>query len=169
MIPAIFTWDGEHMVPLKRFEPLCNKQFVVGQRYQLDVVQQRSSASHNHMFACLHDAYINLPDRLAEKFASEEDLRKYCLIKNKFRTETTFIFESHAEAERFATYVHSAGDFCICQVFGSIVVRWVAKSQSLRAMDRKEFAASKQAVLDELSKMIGVSSSTLSENAGKAA
>ena len=54
-------------------------------------------------------------------------------------------------------------------VKGRVMKMYIAKSQSVRSMDKKEFQSSKQAVLDLLSEMIGTSRETLEANADRAA
>ena len=60
-------------------------------------------------------------------------------------------------------------EYAIVTVSGPVVRKFTAKSQSISAMGKKDFQASKQAVLDFLSGSIGVDTGTLAENAGRAA
>ena len=53
------------MEPLGRHHERCNELFVVGEIYRMNAVEERSLASHNHFFAALHDAWLNLPDEKA--------------------------------------------------------------------------------------------------------
>lgn len=161
MTPVLAQWDGDAFVPLARHRLLCDKQFVVGDVYPLVPVEERSRATHNHFFACLHDAWLNLPEDVAERFPTEEHLRKYALIKAGYYDETTLVCASKDEALRVAAFVRGADDFAIVTTNGKVVTRFTAKSQSMRAMGKKAFAESKQKVLDIVSEMIGAKSDDL--------
>lgn len=163
--PVVFSWDGEHMVPLSRFGPLCDRQFVIGENYTLEVVEQRSAESHRHYFACLHAAWENLPEVHGNRWITAEDLRKWALVEAGYFEETTFICHSKAEAVRLAGYLQSIGGPCVVVVEGKLVARRVAKSQSMKAMSKKEFQASKDAVLAVVAKLIGVDIAALTNQA----
>ena len=57
----------------------------------------------------------------------------------------------------------------VLAVCGGVVVVRKAKSQSKRAMDRQEFQASKQALIDACADLLGVTHEALTQNAGAAA
>ena len=71
--PLICQWDGEAFVPATPYQAkLADERFVVGERYAMVEHHERSSASHAHYFATLHDLWLNLPenrDRVAEATA----------------------------------------------------------------------------------------------------
>lgn len=64
---------------------VASREYIVGQVYFLEHREERSSASHAHYFACVADAWMNLPDALAERFPTPEALRKYALIMTGYR------------------------------------------------------------------------------------
>ncbi len=165
----LYVWEGDGFKPLSRCAKAADKEFVIGERYELQVVAMRSSATHNHFFAALHEAWTNLPEPIADHFPTEEHLRKYLLIKAGFRDETSFLTHSKAEAQRFAGYLRSIDGYSFIQVDGKLVTRWTAKSQAMKKMGKVEFQKSKQAVLEQLAKLIGVTPDELSSNAGRAA
>jgi hypothetical protein len=169
MIPIIFEWDGESMVPLTRFNKRCNDQFVVGERYTLVVSEDRSAVSHRHFFATVTEAWHNLPEDLAERFPTSDHLRKYALIRAGFRDERSFACHSGEEARRLASFIKPMDDFAVVTVSESLVCVYTAKSQSLKSMGKKDFQASKDAVLRILSELIGTDATTLRDNVGKAA
>jgi hypothetical protein len=68
-----------------------------------------------------------------------------------------------------AAFVRPTDDFAIVTATGATVTVWTAKSQSVKAMGGKDFQVSKQAVLDVIADLIGVSPETLSREAGQAA
>lgn len=157
MIPVQFTWDGESMVPAKWQAKLCDQQFVIGERYRMAPIEDRSETSHRHEFAWLREAWKNLPEKLAELYPSPEHLRKRALIDGGFYTEEVIDAGSNAAALRVAAYVRGHDEFAAVIVRGPAVVVRHAKSQSYRAMDKAEFQASKTSILEIVAEMIGVS------------
>lgn len=165
--PVIFDWSGEVMTP--RYPKIADKHYVVGERYALVPYEGRSRASHDHFFACLHDAWQNLPEALVEQFPNEEKLRKTLLIRAGYADSQTFVCRSKVEAQRMAAFIQPIDEFSVIAVNGVTVTRWTAKSQSLRAMGKDTFQASKQAVLDLLAELIGATPAELAKNAGAVA
>lgn len=160
MIPVVaFRWDGEAMRPLS--PRLADKEYVVGQVYRLEHREERSSASHAHYFACINEAWQSLPEWLARRFPTPEHLRKYALIRAGYRDERSIVCSSKAEAQRLASFIRPMDDFAAVSTNGPVVVVWTAKSQSTKAMGRKEFQASKDAVLGVLAEMIGTTADSL--------
>ena len=163
-IPAIaFDWDGEVMRP--RHPRLADRHFVIGETYRLAVQEDRSSASHAHFFASIAEAHTNLPDEWAQRLPTPEHLRRFALIKAGFADSQTFVASSRAEAQRLAAFIRPVDEFAVVTVEGPTVTRYVAKSQSYRAMGKADFQASKDAVLSIVSAMIGVTT----EDLGRAA
>jgi len=151
------TWDGEVMRPTKGFAALADKEYVVGEVYTMDVSDPaRSMISHRHYFAAVYDAWLNLPEDMAEHFASADHLRKAALIRAGYRDERTLACSSRAEALRVAAFCKPMDDYAIVAVSQAVVRVYTAKSQNVRAMGRKVFQESKDAVLEVLAGMIGV-------------
>ena len=167
LYPQEFTWDGEAMVP--RRPHLADRQYVVGETYRLGVEEERSRATHNHYFAAIHDAWMNLPEDKSERFPTEEHLRKWALVRAGYRDERTIVCASKAEAQRMAAFMKPLDDYAVIVARENIVVCWTAKSQSVKAMGKKAFQESKQAVLDILAGMIGTTPAVLAQNAAQAA
>lgn len=167
--PLIYEWNGDAMVPLSHFAKHADKQFVVHERYRLEVVQHRSMESHAHYFACLHSAFQNLPESQAGRFPTETHLRKWALVQAGYRNETTYIAHSKAEALRFASFLRSLDEYAVIRVMDKMVALYVAKSQSMNEMSKKEFQESKEKVLEVVAKLIGVESDELQKQAGRAA
>lgn len=153
--PMPFRWTGEAMEPLR--PKAADAAFTIGQVYRLDTIEERSPASHNHYFAALHEGWKNLREEDAERFPTSESLRKWCLIRAGYRDERTLVCASKAEAQRVAAFVRPMDEFAIVTVSEAVVRVWTAKSQSMRAMGKKEFGESKDAVLSLIADMIGVS------------
>lgn len=150
-----FTWDGEAMRIASRFARQADQQFVIGETYTLAEVQDRSSASHRHFFASVNEAWMNLPESWAERFPSAEHLRKFALIKAGYRDERSIACASKAEAQRVGAFVKPLDDYAVVVVMEAMVVVMTAKSQSVRAMGKTEFQASKDAVLQVVADLIG--------------
>lgn len=152
--PQGFTWDGEAMVPRSRM--LADKAYTVGETYLLVTHEMRTSATHNHEFAWLRDAWLNLPENLSDQFPTQEHLRKRALIDAGFYDETIIDAGSNAAALRVASAFRSREEFSLVIVRGPAVVIRTAKSQSRRSMNKQEFQASKTAILEVISNLIGI-------------
>jgi len=161
--PLAFEWNGDAMVPLRQCARMANKEFVVREVYRLAIHEERSANSHNHYFAALHEAWQNLPEGTAERFPTEDHFRKWCLIKAGYRDERTIVASSKAEAQRIAAFVKPMDEFAVVVVKEATVIVATAKSQSVRAMGKKEFQESKQAVLEIAAEMTGLSPEMLTQ------
>ena len=166
-MPMVFEWDGEQMKPLSA--RAADRQYVVGERYRLAVEEDRSAASHNHYFASVHEAWGNLKEDAAAQFPTADHLRKYALVKAGYRDERSIVASSKAEALRLAAFIKPMDEFAIVTVSEAVVVVHTAKSQSIRAMGKTEFQRSKDAVLDIIAAMIGVTAQAVTDNTGQAA
>ncbi len=165
--PLAFSWNGEFMVPLQ--PRLADRYYVVGETYRLEPREDRSKRSHDHYFASIQEAWQNLPEHDAERFATADHLRKWALIKAGYRDERSVVCASKAEALRIAAFVRPMDDFAVVTVSNNVVIVYTAKSQSLRAQGKKDFQKIKDRVLDMVSAMIGVGADDLKKNVGKAA
>jgi hypothetical protein len=176
--PIKYAWTGSAWQPLQRFVQAC-AAFVVGQVAELEVVEERSEESHRHYFACIREAWRNLPEVYQDRFGSDEKegtekLRKWCLIKAGYRRERTLIAASQRQAQEIAALVQAIDDCAVVLLDGHILTIYVAKSQKMKktgddGMDRKEFGDSKDAVLRECAHLIGVDVATLTERGRLAA
>jgi hypothetical protein len=165
--PLPFTWDGESMHPL--FPRRADAHYVVGMEYRLAPYEERSRASHNQYFASVHEAWTNLPEDMADRYPTEDHLRKWALIKAGYRDERSTVCGSKAEAVRFAAFVRPIDDYAVVVANDCTVTVYTAKSQSMRAMGKETFQESKSRVLDVLAAMIGVGTEDLKRNTGKVA
>jgi hypothetical protein len=163
--PILFHWEGDVMRPVGRFAALADKAFVVGENYSLEVIQQRSRATHTHFFACVDEAFANLPEIHAGRWRTPDHLRRWALIQAGYRNETNYMAKSKAEALRFAPFLSGLDEYALVDVHGNMVAVYTAKSQSEKNMSRKEFQESKQACLDVIANLIGVSPDDLAGNA----
>lgn len=165
--PTSFTWTGDAMIP--RSQRFADRYFVVGETYPMVVHEERSPASHSHYFAAVHEAWKNLPEEAAERFPSSEHLRKRALVEAGFYDEEIIDCGSNKIAPNVGAAIRKRDDFAIIFIRDQFVIVRTAKSQSKRAMGKKDFEASKAAVLEIVAGMVGVKSKELTSEAGKAA
>lgn len=152
------VWRDGAFHPATPFQRrLADDAFGDGEILLLSVENERSMRSHRHYFASIREAWNNLPESAAlETWAqSPEHLRKYALVKVGFADSQTFSCTSAAEAQRWAARLRPIDEFSIVVARGDTVVRFTAKSQSVKAMGAKLFAESKSKVLDFLSDLVG--------------
>lgn len=161
-------WTGEAFVPLARFRKQCDAEFVVGERYRLTTVEERSAASHRAYFATVAEGWANLKDSDAERFPTPDSLRKYALIKCGFADERQIVCRSAAEATRLSAFIAPMDAYALVVARGPVVTVWTARSQSMRAMGKGQFLKSQAAVRDLIAAMIEVKPDEL-ERAGAAA
>lgn len=158
-IPMYFQWSGEAMVP--RSARAADEAFVIGQFYRMAEVEERSEISHRHEFAFLREAWKSLPENLAPQYPSPEHLRKRALIASGWYDEQVVDAGSNVVAIRLAAIARGYDEFALISVSDNLVIIRTAKSQSRKAMNKQEWQASKTAVLEIVSEMIGVEPETL--------
>lgn len=154
-LPYVYQGEGEFRA-LPRFASRCDKEFVIGQSYLLEAREERSQVSHNHFFASVAEAWKNLPEHYGERFATPDHLRKYCLIKRGWHDQRSVVCASKAEAQRLAAFIKPIDEFAVVVASEAVVTVYTAKSQSMKAMGKKDFQRSKDDVLSEVAAMIGV-------------
>lgn len=163
--PIKCVWDGEAFRPCGPvWARRADQQLVVDQEYYVTAQQQRSDNSHRHFFSCVNEAWQNLPLDLAKRFETAEHLRKYVLIKTGFYTSEQMVCPSEKVAHKVAAFMRPTAEYSVITVDGKVITRYDAKSQNYRSMGKKEFQASKQAVLDYLAELIGTSRKELEES-----
>jgi hypothetical protein len=162
MTPQPFRWAGDAMIPLR--PKMADALFVIGETYTLVEHLERSHASHNHFFASVAEGWKNLPESVGERFPTPDALRKWALIKAGYRDERSIVCASKAEATRVAAFIKPMDDFAVVVASEAVVIVYTAKSQSMKAMGKEAFQASKQSVLDIIGDLIGVAPAQL-ENA----
>lgn len=154
LIPANNFWLGR-----------AKEQYTVGQRVATETHFERSSESHRHMFAVLHEIWLSLPEELAQELPTVEHLRKHCLVKCGYADRESLVCKSRAEALRIATFIARGDTYAVVTVEGSTVIKWTAQSQSIRAMGGKKFQESKSAILDCAAALVGAKASDVQESA----
>lgn len=170
MQPILYQWQGDGWAPANSYwARQADAEFAIGERRLLDTAEERSEVSHRHEFAWLKEAWLQLPESLADQYPSPKHLRKRALIQGGFFDEQIVDAGSNAAALRVAAAFRSREEFSLVIVRGAFVVIRTAKSQSRLAMKAAEFQASKTAVLEIVSDLIGVEPSQLQRETGKAA
>ena len=163
-------FDGEAFRPATaRMLKSLQEQFTAGETVQLEQVHERSPNSHRHFFAQIRDAWMNLPERLAMEFPTEDHLRKRALISTGFFSRRDFVCASRAEAIRTAGVVRSISEYALVVIEGNVVTELTADSQAYGRMASKQFKASKDAVLAYVWGLCGVDAATGEINTGQAA
>lgn len=153
--PVACRWTGQAFIPAPRFMNMAAQTFRVDDVYPLAVHEDRSPATHRHYFALVNEAWVNLPEDMADRWPTAEHLRKWALIKAGYRDERTIVCSSKAEATRIKAFIRPMDEYAVILSQGATVLAYTAKSQSVKAMGKKTFQASKEAVLGVLSEIIG--------------
>lgn len=183
--PVAFVWKevadpdegtGElvlAMVPVPRYRNVAKRQFgEPGSEHVLEPIAERSMASHSQYFAALKDAFDNLPENVAHRWPTVEHFRKYLLILAD-KCETRWIAcRDEEHAAKTALFMREVDEFAVIGISKddkTVVVVKRAKSQSMRAMGKREFEESKRAVLDLAERFTGVSRTQAMREAGRSA
>lgn len=141
----------------------AGEQWAEGEVIVLSTHDDRSGKSHRHYFACIRTAWENLPDHLTPEFPTTEKLRKYALIKAGHCNSVEYICDNPREARRMAAALTDADGFALVVIQGCVVTRFTAKSNAKEFQDKKAFQQSKEAVLEILAEMIGVTVKVLAD------
>ena len=156
--PIPTAWDAERggFFPLgEAARAACHERFAHRQRCALNVETTRSSRSHRHYFACVYEAWANLPASAMLQFPSSEHLRKYALIRTGFARSVTLPCPDADTARRIMRDANRLNELTIATLEGAVVTLWTPESQSERAMGARRFQQSKDAVLGWLAEACG--------------
>ena len=109
---GVFVPDGERMA---RF---CEEAFGEGEVAMFERHEERSSASHRHFFACLKEAWENLPES-DERFPTPEALRHWALIRSGYCTENSIVCKDNEQARIVAAFMgNSEGTIIVVRGLG---------------------------------------------------
>lgn len=187
MLPCVFTWadiadreTGEIvtvMVPKGKYAAVAKRQFMAGEDYPLVVLETRSRESHNAYFAAVSAGFKNLPEKVQARWDNANHLRKWILVELGWYDEKEIELDTEKDARRLAIMYRewdedkpiADRDYVRIWVRGKKVIVRAAKSQSMAAMQKDAFEASKKAVLDYIEDVLGVPRGALKKEAGKAA
>lgn len=162
-IPCVFLKGS--FVPLRRAQNLAAAHYGEGEVVLLAPLEERSEASHDHQFAWLKEAWLQLPESIADQFPTPTHLRKRALIEAGYYDETMVDAGTRAAALRVAAFMQTREPFAFVVVRGPYAVMRTPKSQSHRAMGREDFQASKTAIMEIIANMIGVAPDQLARAA----
>lgn len=155
--PIMFRWEGNAFVPASPFwQRKADQAFVCHETYPLVEHHERSHATHAHYFAAINEAWQNLPDHLLAEYPNPDALRKKMLVRAGYADERSIVCASKAEAQRVAAFIKPMDIYAVVVVRDNVVRVYTAQSQSYRAMGRKAFQDSKEAVLRALDDLLGV-------------
>ena len=151
--PAMIYMDGQEWVP---------KAYADALEARLRE-KQRTAQAHRHQFAEIRDLWENLPASHADApyAKSAEAFRKHGLIEAGFCDTETVSFETPDQARAAAPFIadlaRKAHGYALIVARGPLVVCSTPHSQSYKAMGKKRFQASKQAVLEWGYRLLGAS------------
>lgn len=142
-----------------------------GETVFVTVERARSMNSHRHQFAWVKEAWASLPEAVQDAPWAEtpETLRKHALIATGYHQSYTLDCGSQAAAARVKAALTAAEagkhGYAVGRVRGPVVTIWTPESQSVRAMGRERFQASKSAILDWIAAQIGLTGHELERGA----
>jgi len=168
-----YRWLKGAWVPWKRFALICDQEFAEGEDRWLEAIEDRSPQSHRHYFACLAEAWQNLPEDLGARFLTPQALRKWALIETGWYTAPEPVMMASNEGALLhaidLSRRHPYDRVYVDPEDPRRIIWKTAKSQSMRAMRKKDFEQSKRDVLGKVGELIGVPIEELEANAGRAA
>lgn len=168
--PLACRYNGDGFDVLPRFRKQADEQYVVGQVYILDPIDEHQSGRDKAFHASFREIWKNLPENSPYAKLKCDDFRRFCLIKTDFYVETIVTMQTEKDAKSIVPVMQDCGEFCIVNVTDAVVTRWKAKSQKIRGpMDKEERKESYRAVLDFASALIKSTPEEVERNAGNSA
>lgn len=169
-------FDGRALVPDGNHAAAqLHDRLGEGQVVHVDLDPARSGKSHRNQFAFVNAAWDNLPEHLLGMpyAATPETLRKHALIKTGFCDVGMVAVGDQRRAERVAAMIHATAQklsgYAITEAEGPVVYCFTPLSQSVKDMGGVEFQRSKQAILEWMADLIGVSPEELAKKKRKKA
>ena len=129
--------------------------YQIGTTYVLVEHSMRSTRSHNHYFASLHEMWSTLPEEHSKTYPTPEHLRKKALIATGWATHTDYPCDTSRDAIMLAGILAIKDEYCIVKISSDTVRCFSAMSQDYRSMNKEEFQRSKDDVLGFVSKLLG--------------
>lgn len=163
-VPLTWIWEGDAMRPASpTWAKRADAQFVIGERYTLEQVEDRTGKSHRHLFAIIKAAWLTLPEELALEFPNEEALRKYLLVKAGHCTAMKVPCPDRQTAMNVVTTCRALDEFAVVTLTENVVTVYRAKSIAYREVGKKQFQAIKSAVMDILADMLHITPEQLKD------
>lgn len=167
------VWTGQALEPDGNYAMhQLHDRLGAGEVINVDLDPDRSAKSHKHQFAFVRTAWQNLPETLKNApFAKNADtLRKHALIATGFCDTEMVPVGCPRRADRVAASMSRLAarlhGYSVTSIEGPVVYCHTPHSQSQRTMGAKAFQESKQAILEWLAQLLGVSPDQLA-NAGR--
>jgi hypothetical protein len=163
--PLHFRWTGTSFVPLR--PDRASAAFEEGRVYPLEVQEAVSAKSRSHQFAELRELWKNLPEDVSPLYPSPDHLRKRALVDAGYYDEEIIDCGTHEIAANVGSTIRRHDGFAVIYIRDHLVIVRTAKSQA--KMNKQDFQASKEAVLEICRGMVGVSKEVSQANADRAA
>lgn len=146
--PIICRFTDGALIPSTNYQRhLAFERWDEGELVPVVEHSQRSDKSHDHYFATLGDMWATLPEDVSPDFPNVDVLRAHALIRTGYANKRQLVCRSNADAERAAAFMRPSAPLAIITVEGCVVTEWTAESQKYRAMGKRRFQESKDAVL----------------------
>lgn len=147
--PIQMTYSDEGVfLSDRRQRAVCDEHFGQGEVVTMARVEERSRKSHDHYFVTLGELFDTLPEHLNARWPTFDSFRKSGLIETGHCDTDTTVCATKAEAERLTVALkrHLPPE-CLTVLRGVVVTVYTPLSQSLKAMGKDRFQASKDDVL----------------------
>ena len=168
--PMLYVWGRGCFTPHPYFRSRAAEQFVDGQLYRLERVEDRSMNSHRRYFALIKEAWDNLREQDDNRWRTPDELRYWALCHTSFRTTREYKAASKAEVRRIEKFLASDPDYCVVEIVDNkTVLQHKPESQSRLSMSGRRFQQSQKAVLEVIATKLGVEVEELESNARSAA
>ena len=95
------------------------------------------------------------PESVEAEFPNEEVFRAHGLIATGYCNKRQVVLPSKRAAEAVAAFMRPSSPLAIIKTEGCVVTEWTAESQAYRAMGKRRFQESKDAVLDWAYALVG--------------
>lgn len=156
------------MIPHKRFNALCKRQFEPNEDYALGPVEGVPSKSRAAFFASISDAWDSLAED-DQRWPSKEHLRHAALVRAGWATHSQTVMETKKDARQFAIGMRKASEYAVITVKDCVVDVWVSKSIATGQIHGDEWKRVMAAALDWVATLARTTRKELEENAGTSA
>lgn len=161
-------FNGVSFMPMDRDRHYCKVMFGAGQVLMIDPEEERDMNSHRHYFVQLSEAWRSLPESFDPQYPTLEIFRKKLLVRAGWYHMTEMVCASAESAITTAAFMSDIDPSVLIDIRGNVIRKYVARSQSLAAMGRKDFQKSKWDVLNLAAALIRVTPKQLEEHARRA-
>ncbi len=150
-----YAGQGKWLPANHRVAEICDAAYELDSIHFLAEVEDRSPKSHRHLFAVIKDAWCSLPEPYASTILSPEHFRKSLLIRAGWCTEQQIVCRSRPDAIRAMGIMQAMDEYALIDFADTVITIWRAKSMSRKSMDKETFQRIKDAILNDISGIIG--------------